>query len=334
MQSKDINSVPNGTLVAKDNRLRQLKKLDWRNYIVYLAFIGVIIYFSISLYDEGFVTADNFLNIVRQTAMISLMGLAMTFVISTGEIDLSVGSITALSSLTAALALQSGLGLIGGVVVGLATGLLVGLVNGLLVTKVAIPSFLVTLGTMGIVKGLAMWITDTAPVPIVNSTFNFLFGSGNVGPIPILLIWTLVFTIIAHILLRKTSFGRQTLATGGNESAARFSGVNTLKIKLLVFLGSGLMAGLAGLLYAGRMHAGRFTFGEGDELSVIAAVILGGTSLFGGVGTVIGTVIGSLMIGTINNGLIIMGLDVSEQMMIKGAIIILAVAFGRKSMKK
>nr|BCB28825.1 hypothetical protein [Bacillus smithii] len=179
-----------------------------------------------------------------------------------------------------------------------------------------------------------MWITDTAPVPIVNSTFNFLFGSGNVGPIPILLIWTLVFTIIAHILLRKTSFGRQTLATGGNESAARFSGVNTLKIKLLVFLGSGLMAGLAGLLYAGRMHAGRFTFGEGDELSVIAAVILGGTSLFGGVGTVIGTVIGSLMIGTINNGLIIMGLDVSEQMMIKGAIIILAVAFGRKSMKK
>ncbi|MGG1290610.1 ABC transporter permease [Bacillus smithii] len=334
MQSKDINSVPNGTLVAKNNRLQQLKKLDWRNYIVYLAFIGVIIYFSISLYDEGFVTADNFLNIVRQTAMISLMGLAMTFVISTGEIDLSVGSITALSSLTAALALQSGLGLIGGVVVGLATGLLVGLVNGLLVTKVAIPSFLVTLGTMGIVKGLAMWITDTAPVPIVNSTFNFLFGSGNVGPIPILLIWTLVFTIIAHILLRKTSFGRQTLATGGNESAARFSGVNTLKIKLLVFLGSGLMAGLAGLLYAGRMHAGRFTFGEGDELSVIAAVILGGTSLFGGVGTVIGTVIGSLMIGTINNGLIIMGLDVSEQMMIKGAIIILAVAFGRKSMKK
>lgn len=334
MQSKDINSVPNGTLVAKNNRLQQLKKLDWRNYIVYLAFIGVIIYFSISLYDEGFVTADNFLNIVRQTAMISLMGLAMTFVISTGEIDLSVGSITALSSLTAALALQSGLGLIGGVFVGLATGLLVGLVNGLLVTKVAIPSFLVTLGTMGIVKGLAMWITDTAPVPIVNSTFNFLFGSGNVGPIPILLIWTLVFTIIAHILLRKTSFGRQTLATGGNESAARFSGVNTLKIKLLVFLGSGLMAGLAGLLYAGRMHAGRFTFGEGDELSVIAAVILGGTSLFGGVGTVIGTVIGSLMIGTINNGLIIMGLDVSEQMMIKGAIIILAVAFGRKSMKK
>ncbi|MCK9910351.1 ABC transporter permease, partial [Microbacteriaceae bacterium K1510] len=115
-------------------------------------------------------------------------------------------------------------------------------------------------------------------------------------------------------------YGRQTLATGGNENAAKFSGVNTAKIKLMVLMGSGMMAGLAGMLYAGRMQSGRFTFGEGDELSVIAAVILGGTSLFGGMGTVVGTVIGSLMIGTINNGLIIMGLDVSQQMVVKGLI--------------
>ncbi|MFC3884464.1 ABC transporter permease [Bacillus songklensis] len=332
MPSKGINT--NAPVVTGNDTLKRFKGLDWRNYIVYLAFIGVIIYFSVTLHDQGFVTTDNILNIIRQTAMISLMGLAMTFVISTGEIDLSVGSIAALSSLTAALALQAGFGLVGGLVVGLATGLIVGLINGLLVTKVAIPSFLVTLGTMGAVKGSAMWITDTAPVPIIDPTFNFLFGSGDIGPIPILLIWTVAATIVAHILLRKTSFGRQTLATGGNESAARFSGVKTQKIKLFVFLGSGLMAGFAGLLYAGRMHAGRFTFGEGDELSVIAAVILGGTSLFGGVGTVIGTVIGSLMIGTINNGLIIMGLDVSQQMIIKGLIIILAVAFGKKTIKR
>lgn len=333
MQSKDSNL--NGTVALGSHTVSSKKKsFDWRDYIVYLAFIGVIIYFSITLHDQGFVSTDNLLNIIRQTAMISLMGLAMTFVISTGEIDLSVGSIAALSSLTAALAIQAGFGMIGGVAVGLGTGLLVGLVNGLLVTKLAIPSFLVTLGTMGTVSGLAMWITDTAPVPIVDATFNFVFGSGDIGPIPILLVWTVLATIIAHFLLRKTSFGRQTLATGGNESAARFSGVKTQRIKLLVFLGSGFMAGFAGLLYAGRMHAGRFTFGEGDELSVIAAVILGGTSLFGGVGTVIGTVIGSLMIGTINNGLIIMGLDVSQQMMIKGLIIILAVAFGKKAIKR
>jgi ribose transport system permease protein len=332
MPSKGINA--NSPVMTGNKPLNRFKGLDWRNYIVYLAFIGVIIYFSITLHDQGFVTTDNLLNIIRQTAMISLMGLAMTFVISTGEIDLSVGSIAALSSLTAALALQAGLGVASGLVVGLGTGLVVGLINGLLVTKVAIPSFLATLGTMGAVKGLAMWITDTAPVPIVNPTFNFIFGSGDIGPIPILLIWTLVATVIAHILLRKTAFGRQTLATGGNESAAKFSGIKTGKIKLLVFLGTGLMAGFAGLLYAGRMHAGRFTFGEGDELSVIAAVILGGTSLAGGVGTVIGTVIGSLMIGTINNGLILMGLDVSQQMIIKGLIIILAVAFGKKTIKR
>jgi ribose transport system permease protein len=327
MQSRDSN-------VQVTKPAFSLKKFEWRNYIVYLAFVGVLIYFSVLLFDDGFLTSGNLLNIVRQTTTITLMALGMTFVISTGEIDLSVGSITALASLTGALALQSGFGIIGAFAAGIGTGIIVGLINGLLVTKVAIPSFLVTLGTMGAVKGAAMWITNTAPVPIVDANFNYIFGSGDVGPIPIMLIWTVIFLVVAHILLRKTSFGRQVLATGGNENAARFSGVKTMKIKLLVFLGTGVMAGLAGLLYAGRMNAGRFSFGEGDELSVIAAVILGGTSLFGGVGTVIGTVVGSLMIGTINNGLIIMGLDVSQQMIIKGLIIILAVAFGKKALKK
>jgi ribose transport system permease protein len=328
MPSKDIN------LNHQSLSQNFVKNFDWRNYIVYIAFIGVIIYFSISLYDEGFLSSENLLNIVRQTAMISIMGVAMTFVISTGEIDLSIGSITALASLTAALTISAGFGFFGGLIAGLGTGLVIGLINGLLVTKAGIPSFLVTLGMMGIVSGTAMWITNTAPVPILDKTFNFVFGSGDIGPFPILLIWTLLITVIGHVLLRKTAFGRQTLATGGNESAAKFSGIKTAKIKLMVFLGSGLAAGFAGILYAGRMQAGRYTFGEGDELSVIAAVILGGTSLFGGVGTVIGTVIGSLMIGTINNGLIIMGLDVSQQMIIKGLIIILAVAFGKKALNK
>ncbi|GGG03023.1 ABC transporter permease [Paenibacillus abyssi] len=311
-----------------------LKDFNWRQYIVYIAFIGVLIYFSVTLFDEGFLTTNNILNIIRQTAIISIMGVAMTFVISAAEIDLSVGSIAALSSLTSAMALESGFGIFGAIVAGLGTGLLIGLVNGLLVTKVIIPSFLVTLGMMGVTKGLAMWVTNTAPVPIINETFVFLFGSGDIGNIPVLLFWTLAAVVIGHIVLRKTAFGRRTLATGGNQNAARFSGVNVSRTKLYVFLASGFAAGLAGMLYAGRMHSGRYTFGEGDELSVIAAVILGGTSLFGGVGTVIGTVIGSLMIGTINNGLIIMGLDVSQQMIVKGLIIILAVAFGRKAISK
>jgi ribose transport system permease protein len=312
----------------------RLQHFNWRQYIVYFAFIGVFICFSLTLSDSGFLTTNNLLNIIRQTAIISIMGVAMTFVISAAEIDLSIGSIVALSSLTSAMALQSGFGIAGAVVAGVGSGIVIGLINGLLVTKVFIPSFLVTMAMMGITKGLAMLISHTAPVPINHDTYVFIFGSGDIGSIPVLLFWTLVAVVVGHILLRKTTFGRRTLATGGNPSAARFSGINIARTKLYVLIGSGALAGLAGMLYSGRMHSGRYTFGEGDELSVIAAVILGGTSLFGGVGTVIGTVIGSLLIGTINNGLIIMGLDVSQQMMIKGAIIILAVAFGRKAISK
>jgi ribose transport system permease protein len=316
------------------NSLSVLKDFKWRQYIVYFAFIAVLIYFAITLQNDGFLTTNNLLNIIRQTAIITIMGVAMTFVMTAAEIDLSIGSIAALSSLTAAMALEAGFGIIGALIAGVGIGFVIGLINGLLVTKVAIPSFLVTLGMMGIAKGLAMWLTNTAAVPIISKSYVFLFGSGDIGSIPILLVWTVVIFFIGHIILRKTTFGRRTLATGGNQSAARFSGVNVAKTKLYVLVGSGMMAGLAGMLYAGRMHSGRYTFGEGDELSVIAAVILGGTSLFGGVGTVIGTVIGSLMIGTINNGLIIAGLNVSQQMIVKGLIIILAVAFGRKSVSK
>lgn len=314
--------------------LSQLLRFNWRQYIVYIAFIGVLIYFSVTLSDDGFLTTNNLLNIIRQTAIISIMGVAMTFVMSAAEIDLSIGSIAALSSLTSAMALEAGFGIPGALVAGLGTGITIGLINGLLVTKVIIPSFLVTLGMMGIAKGLAMWITNTAPVPILDKTFVYWFGSGDIGSVPILLVWTVAIVFVGHIVLRKTAFGRRTLATGGNASAARFSGVNVARTKLYVLIGSGMLAGLAGMLYAGRMHSGRYTFGEGDELSVIAAVILGGTSLFGGVGTVVGTLIGSLMIGTINNGLIIMGLDVSQQMIVKGLIIILAVAFGRKAVSR
>lgn len=326
MQSRDkiLNKTP----------IFSLRNFDWRRYIVYVAFVAVFLYFSVNLYDEGFLSINNLLNIVRQTSMIAIMAVAMTFVIGAAQIDLSVGSVTALSALISALAMQAGLGMAGGIIAGVGTGALVGLVNGLLITQVAIPAFLVTLGMMIITKGLAMWVTDTAPVPILNENFTFLFGSGDVGPIPVLLIWMVVIGVIGHVLLRKTAFGRRTLAVGGNEKAAEFSGVNVNRIKLLVMVGSGMLAGLAGMLYTGRMYSARFTFGEGDELSVIAAVILGGTSLFGGTATVIGTIFGALMIGMINNGLIIMGLDVSQQMVVKGLIIILAVSFGKKAVKR
>lgn len=302
---------------------------DWRRYIVFIAFVVVFVVFSITLYDSGFLSFNNLFNIIRQTAIIGVMAVAMTFVISSAEIDLSVGAVAGLGSVTSALAVSE-YGFVAGIVVGLLTGVFVGGVNGLLVATIGIPSFLVTLGMMGIARGSAMWVTDSAPVPIVNNTFNNVFGSGQIGPIPSLFLWLAVLLIIGMIVLRKTTYGRRVLATGGNEAAARFSGVRTRMIKFYVLLFSGAAAGLAGMLYAGRLHTGRFQFGEGDELSVIAAVILGGTSLFGGYGTVIGSVLGALLVGLINNGLTLMGVEFSQQQVVRGAIIILAVALARK----
>jgi hypothetical protein len=211
MQSK-ANTLPASTRFSQ-------RGFDWRRYIVYVAFVAVFFYFSVTLYDEGFLSTNNLLNIARQTAMIAIMAVAMTFVIGAAQIDLSVGSVAALSALISALAMQAGLGMFGGIIAGLGTGALIGLINGLLITQIAIPAFLVTLGMMIITKGLAMWVTDTAPVPILNESFTFLFGSGDLGPIPVLLVWMVVIGIIGHVLLRKTAYGRRTLAVGGNEKA-------------------------------------------------------------------------------------------------------------------
>jgi ribose transport system permease protein len=272
---------------------------------------------------------NNILNIFRQTATISIMAVAMTYVIAAAEIDLSVGSVAGLAAVVAAMALNN-YGLVVGVLAGLAVGVASGSLSGSLVAFLKVPSFLVTLGMLGMLVGIARWITDSAPVPISNQAFISIFGGGNVGPIPSLMIWVLVATALGALVMNKGTFGRHVRATGGNVVAAAYSGVNTLRIKFTVLLMSGVAASVAGMLYAGRLQSGRFQWGTGDELSVIAAVILGGTSLFGGRGAVIGSLFGALFIGLINNGLILAGLDVSQQQVVRGAIIILAVALSRK----
>jgi len=300
----------------------------WRQNIIYLGFVVIFIFFAITLHDKGFLETTNLLNIVRQTAVIAVMAVAMTFVLSGGEIDLSVGALAGLASVVTAMSIDAGgpwLGIAGG----LATGLVVGLINGFITTRVGIPSFLTTLAMMGIANGVAMWVSDTRSVPIVDRAFPYFFGGGDLGPIPSLLIWMLIVGAIGHVALRRTTFGRRVLATGGNEIAARFSGIDTRSIKMRILIVSSVAAALAGMLYAGRLHSGRFQFGEGDELSVIAAAVLGGTSLFGGKGTVVGSIVGALMIGLINNGLILMGLEFSQQLIARGVIIILAVAISQ-----
>jgi ribose transport system permease protein len=302
---------------------------NWRQNIIYIGFVVIFLVFAATLNDKGFLNPNNLLNIVRQTAMIAVMAIAMTFVLSAGEIDLSVGAVAGLTTVTVAMAMAMA-GPVAGVLAGLATGLAVGMFNGWLTTRIGIPSFLTTLAMMGIAKGVAMWISDTAAVPILSPSYSWVFGGGSIGPIPVLLLWTLVLGVIGHVVLRRTSFGRRVLATGGGETAARYSGIDTRSVKFRVLVISSIAAALAGMLYAGRLQSGRFQLGEGDELSVIAAAVLGGTSLFGGMGTVIGTIVGALMIGLINNGLILMGLDFSQQLIARGGIIILAVALSQK----
>jgi len=303
-------------------------KQDWRQYVIYAGFVVIFIFFSITLGEKGFLDPNNLLNIVRQTAMIAIMAVGMTFVLSAGEIDLSVGAVAGMTSVTTALAISK-FGLIGGICGGLLTGIVVGMVNGLLATRVGIPSFLVTLAMMGIARGSAMWVSNTAAIPILDKNYYFTFGSGNIGPVPVLLIWALIAAVIGHIVLRKTSFGRKMLATGGSETAARFTGIKTHNIKMQVLIISSITAAFAGMLYAGRLRSGRFQLGEGDELSVIAAAVLGGTSLFGGFGSVVGSIMGALMLGLINNGLILMGLEFSQQLIARGVIILLAVTVAR-----
>ena len=309
------------------------KTVPWGKLMVYIVFIVVFVLFSVLLHDKGFL-GSNLLNIVRQTAMVGVMAVAGTFVIACGQIDLTVGSVAAMSAMIAALILQSTGNIFLAVVVSILFGLGVGWVNGFLVTRLGLPSFLATLGMMEVVRGLAMWITNTAAVPITNNTFNQIFGTGYLGPISVLIVWMAIFFVVGYFLFNKTPFGRHTLAVGGNETAAGYSGINTKKIKMTIFMMSGAFAAFAGILYAGRMQSGRYTFGDGDEMSVIAAVVLGVAAMSGGTGSIIGTLFGALLMGMISNALVLAGLSSAEQTIVSGAIIILAVALSNVANKK
>ena len=318
MQSKEAKS------------LRGVNTIPWGKMMVYIVVFAL---FSVVLRDKGFL-GPNLLNIVRQTAMVGVMAVAGTFVIACGQIDLTVGSVAAMSAMLSALVLQSTKSIILAVMVSLAFGILIGCVNGLLVTRLGLPSFLATLGMMQVVRGLAMWVTNTAAVPITNKTFNTIFGTGYLGSISILIVWMVFFFVVGYFVFNKTPFGRHTLAVGGNETAAGYSGINTKRIKMSVFMMSGAFAAFAGIMYAGRMQSGRYTFADGDEMSVIAAVVLGGAAMSGGSGSIIGTLVGALLMGMINNALVLAGLSSAEQTIVSGGIIILAVALSNVANKK
>ena len=297
--------------------------------MIYIAFVILIIVFSVS--SPYFLSLSNFENIGRQTALVSIIAVGMTFVIVSGEFDLSVGSVLALAGVTSAISMR----LLGdhwllGAVVGLATGALVGFVNGFLTVQFRTPSFLITLGSLGIARGFAMMLTDTRPIVITNEPYFKIFGEGHVLGIPVVIAWTAVLMVAGAILLHFSTFGRKVFATGGNTTAARYSGISTYRIRIATLTLTGLLAGFAGVVLSARSHAARPDVGAGLELDVITAVILGGAALSGGRGTIAGALVGSLIIGIVNNGLVLVGVDSSLQIAIKGFIIWIAVTARRR----
>lgn len=308
---------------------RRLTRFD-APYLMYGVFAALIVFFT--LLSPVFFTASNFLNIGRQTALVTIIAVGVTFVIISGEIDLSVGATLALSGVATAMAMQAtGGSLLVGVVVGLAVGASIGLVNGLITTGLGIPSFLVTLAMLGIARGLALMMSEGQPVIITNGLFWDLFNNALIFGIPVPMVWTVIVLLIGAYLLHVSAYGRRVYAVGGNSLAAKYSGILVNRVKVWAFVLTGAAAGFAGLIWTARAQAARPDVGVGMELDVIAAVILGGTSLFGGRGMILGTLVGSLMIGVVNNGLTLMGVSSAAQMMVKGGIIIVAVALATRS---
>lgn len=303
------------------------KKFDIRQSIIYIAFAALFIIFSVTLRNVGvgFASVGNLMNILRQTCLVAVMAVGMTFVLGAALIDLSTGPMVACTSLICAIFVQR-FGVAAGVCAGLAFGTLAGMANGFLIAYLKMPPFIATLGTQTVFSGLARTMTNLQSVPITNQTFTKIFGGGNAGVIPSVFIWMVAVIVLGALLMYKMPFGRKVLAVGGNVTSARYSGINIEAIQMKVMVLMGFLCALAGILWAGRFGGGRYTLGEDSGTAVIAASVLGGTSMMGGVVSLFGAIAGALMMGMLDNALVMYGLSVYQQEIVRGLVIILAVA--------
>lgn len=290
---------------------------------------------GLAITSPDFLTTGNLLNVFRQVSINALIAFGMTLVILLGGIDLSVGSILALSSVLTALMLSHGIDPIVATSVGVLAGAGMGMLNGLVISKGKVAPFIATLGMMTILRGLALVFSDGRPISGLDSDFFSMIGGGYVaGIIPVPVIIMLVMFGIFWFVLKNTVFGRHVYAVGGNEEASRLSGINTDSIKIWVYTLSGAMAATAGMILTSRLNSAQPTAGTGYELDAIAAVVLGGTSLSGGRGWIFGTLVGALLIGILNNGLNLLGVSSFYQQVIKGVVILLAVLLDRANKNK
>lgn len=312
-------------------------KMQPRDYGSILRKLGpllgfIVLCLMLAVVSEQFLTVSNLLNVTRQVSINAIIAVGMTLVILTGGIDLSVGSIVAISgSITAGL-MVGGMGSVPAILAGLLLGTFIGVMNGLLVSYGKIPPFIATMGMMTIVRGYTLVYTDGRPITGFSEGFRDI-GSGYVGIIPIPVIIMILIFIGAWLLLKKNQFGRYVYAIGGNEEAARLSGINTKKHLIGVYGIAGLLAAVSGIILTSRLNSAQPTAGMAFEMDAIAAVVLGGTSLAGGRGTIVGTLVGALIIGVLDNGLNLLNVSSFYQQVAKGVVILLAVIMDRKQGK-
>lgn len=292
--------------------------------------IGLLLLSAIlSVLSPRFLTYSNLFNVLRQTSLNAIIAVGMTFVILTGGIDLSVGSILAFSSAIAANMAHNNTSAAVAILTGLVVGALLGLTNGLIVTQGNVPPFIATLAMMTMARGATLVYSNGQPITGLGDGF-YLIGNGYLGQIPIPVIITIGALLVAYYILSQTRTGRYIYAVGSNESAAKLTGINTKLVKTLVYAISGFTAALSGIIIASRLNSAPPTAGSGAELDAIAAVVLGGTSLAGGEGHIAGTFIGALIIGVLNNGLNLLNVSSYYQQFAKGVVILIAVLLDRR----
>ncbi|WP_059104766.1 ABC transporter permease subunit [Shouchella shacheensis] len=295
-------------------------------------FIGLIaIVVIISILNPSFLSLPNLLNVLRQVSINALIAFGMTFVILTGGIDLSVGAILALSGAVTATLLSAGVDPVLAILVGLLVGAILGAINGFIIAKGKVAPFIATLATMTIYRGATLMFTDGRPVSgLGDSTLFEMIGGGYFFGVPMPAITMMVSFAILYFILKKTTFGRRVYAVGGNEEASILSGIKVDRIKIYVYSLTGFLAAVAGIILTSRLNSAQPTAGTMYELDAIAAVVLGGTSLTGGRGWIVGTLIGALIIGVLNNGLNLLGVSSFFQQVVKGSVILLAVLIDRR----
>lgn len=311
-------------------------KLDIKNVLIkYKSLVGLLLLVGIiSILSPSFLSTKNIFNILRQTSVNAIIAAGMTFVILTGGIDLSVGSILAISGAICASLLVSGQNIVVAIVISILIGAVVGFLNGFVISKGKLQPFIATLATMTILRGLTLVFTDGKPITLGSGDLAINFGKiggGEIFSIPTPAIIMIVVFLVCAYILNSTKMGRYTYALGSNEEATKLSGLNTDKIKIWVYTISGILSALAGVIITSRLYSAQPTAGTGYELDAIAAVVLGGTSLTGGKGKITGTIIGALIIGVLSNALNILDVSSYYQMMVKGVVILIAVLLDRRS---